>query len=71
MTNYYDIIRKNIKKYRKEKNLTQSKLAELVGLSQDYICEIESKSKHKGFSIDALGKIADALDVNIKNFFDE
>lgn len=71
MTNYYDIIRKNIKKYRKEKNLTQSKLAELVGLSQDYICEIESKSKHKSFSIDALGRIADTLDVNIKNFFDE
>ena len=71
MTNYYDIIRKNIRKYRKEKALTQRKLAEMSDLSEDYITEIESKTKHKSFSIEALGRIAESLDVNIKSFFDK
>ena len=38
---YYDIIRKNIRKYRKEKGFTQQKLADEAELSPDYICEIE------------------------------
>ena len=33
---YYDIIRKNIKKYRREKNLTQQDLADLAGISRLY-----------------------------------
>ena len=38
----YKIIRHNIKKYRKEKGMTQAKLAELTDLSHDYIRQIES-----------------------------
>lgn len=66
---YYNIIRKNIKKYRKEKRLTQQQLAEATDLSVDYICEIESLTKNKSFSIVTLGRIADILEVNIKDFF--
>lgn len=39
---YYDIVRKNIKKYRIEKKYTQLQLAVATDLSVEYICEIES-----------------------------
>ena len=66
---YYNIIRKNIKKYRKDRHLTQQQLAEQTDLSVDYICEIESPTKNKSFSIAVLGRIADVLEVDIKEFF--
>lgn len=68
---YYNIIRKNIKKYRKEKHLTQQQLAEETDLSVDYICEIESPTKNKSFSIVTLGRIADVLETDIKEFFNK
>ena len=36
-----ETLRKNIKKYRLEKGLTQEKLSELTGISTDYLSEIE------------------------------
>lgn len=66
---YYDVVRANIKKYRKEKNFTQQRLADEAGLSLDYIAEIESFKRKKSFSIAALGRIADALDVDVWLFF--
>ena len=66
---YYNIIRKNIKKYRKEKNYTQQRLADETDLSVDYICEIESLTKNKSFSIVTLGRIADVLEIDIRYFF--
>ena len=68
---YYDVIRINIRKYRKEKGYTQAKLASDADLSVDYISEIESLRKKKSFSIATLGRIADVLDVKIENFFKE
>ena len=41
--NIYNTIRKNIKHYRKERKITSAKLAELVGLSHDFIRQIESE----------------------------
>lgn len=68
---YYNIVRSNIRKYRREKKYTQQNLAEEVGISTDYLTEIESTKKNKSFSIAVLGRIADALEVDIRNFFDE
>lgn len=68
---YYDIARANIRKYRKEKKYTQHRLAEEANVNSDYICEIESQKKNKSFSIAVLGRIADTLEVDIRNFFDE
>lgn len=68
---YYDVIRFNIKKYRKEKGITQAELAELSDLSVDYIREIESFKRRKSFSIAALTRIAVALDIDITSFFKE
>ena len=66
---YYNIVRVNIRKYREEKGFTRKMLAEKIDYSEDYIKEIESLSKKKGFSIVVLGRIADVLGVDIKDFF--
>lgn len=66
---YYDIIRDNIKKYRKEKNLTQQDLADLAGISRQYVTDIENENRNKHITIAILGRIADAMNVNIELFF--
>ena len=68
-TYYYDIVRKNIKKYRKEKGYTLQRLAEEADMSIDYLAEIESERRKKSFSLAILGRIADVLNVDIVNFF--
>lgn len=68
---YYNIIRKNIKKYRKEKGLTQQKLSDMAEISIDYLAEIESEKRAKTFSIAVLGRIADALEIDIKELFNK
>ena len=66
---YYDIVRQNIRKYRIKKKYTQQTLADKSNLSVDYICEIESSTKNKTFSIKTVGRIADALDMELYEFF--
>lgn len=68
---YFDIIRHNIKKYRKEKNLTQQQLADKSGLTMNYISKIESKKMQRGFTIVSLTRIADALELDIRKLFDD
>lgn len=66
---YYDIVRKNIRKYRKEKGFTQQKLADEADMSIDYLAEIESVKRKKTFSLATLGRIADVLEIDIRDFF--
>ena len=66
---YYDIIRKNIKEYRKKANLTQQQLADKAGISMNYIAKIESKKMQRGFTIVVAGRIADALGIDIRLLF--
>ncbi|HIS12415.1 MAG TPA: helix-turn-helix transcriptional regulator [Candidatus Onthocola stercoravium] len=66
---YYEIVRANIKKYRLEQKLTQQDLADLSGVSRQYICDIENKNRNKHITIAILGRIADALNINIIEFF--
>ena len=68
---YYDIVRKNIRKYRKLKGYTQQSLSEKVDMSMDYLAEIESTKRRKTFSIEMLGRIADTLEVDLKEFFND
>lgn len=70
-TNIYDTVRKNIRKYRKLKCMTQQELADASELSHGYIREIESLNMGVTFSLDAVEKIANALDIKIKSLFDE
>ena len=66
---YYTIIREKIRKYRKEQNLTQQDLADMAELSREYICDIESSKRGKHLTIAVLGRVAEALNVDITEFF--
>lgn len=66
---YYSIIRKNIRKYRLEKNLTQQDLADMTDISREYICDVENERRNKHITISLLGRISEALNVEIINFF--
>jgi len=66
---YYIIARKNIKKFRLERNLTQQDLADLTGLSREYICDIENERRKKHPTVAVLGRIAEALHKNIGDLF--
>lgn len=61
----YDTIRKNIKKYRRQKQMTSAELAELVGLSHDFIRQIESEKTAYNFSVETFYKISVALGVSL------
>ena len=69
--NIYDTVRKNIKKYRMAKGMTQQELADASDFSHGYIREIESMKMASTFSLDAVEKIANALDIHFKLLFEE
>lgn len=66
---YFNIIRNNIKLQREKKGITQQQLADKVGISMNYLAKIESHKMQRGFSIVILGRIADALGIDIKELF--
>ena len=66
---YYRIVRKNIKRFRNERKLTQQDLADMTELSREYICDIENEKRNKHLTIAVLGRIAEAMNVHIVNFF--
>lgn len=69
--NIYDVIRHNIKLYRKERNMTQAELAEKANLSHDYIRQIESDKVANTFSVQTLYDIAEALEIDVGLLFKE
>lgn len=68
--NIYNVIGKNIKKYRKIKGLTQRKLAETLLLSESFIAKLESET-YQTISIDTLEQIANILEIEIVDLFDK
>lgn len=56
-----------IKKKRLEKNIKQRELAKKAGMSNTFLSDIENGRLEP--SIKTLGKIADALEIDIKKFF--
>lgn len=67
----YEVIAKNIKYYRKSKNMTQAQLAEKTEYSHEFIRRIEAPNSKKNFSIDAVSNIANALEINIELLFEK
>ena len=61
----YRKIGKQIKYYRKEKNLTQQELANKINISKSYLSKIEAQNCIKSFSVEVLMDIADALEVPV------
>ena len=63
------MIARNVKKYRKLKNMTQKDLAIKCGLSYSYIRRIEGRNTSKSFSLHTLYLIARALDIEVLELF--
>lgn len=69
--NIYNTIRRNIKKYRKERGLTSAQLAEMVDLSHDFIRQIESEKVGYNFSVETFYKISVALEVSLDKLIEK
>ena len=65
------IIRVNVKKYRNKIGITQQELADLCELTHGYIRDLESLKVDKTPTIDTLAKLCNALDIDIRQLFDE
>lgn len=64
----YELVSKNIKKYRKQKGLTQTQLAELIPYSYATVISIEGNYRNN-FSLAVIGAIAKALDIKMYLLF--
>ena len=67
----YEIISKNIRKYRKEANITQEELAKRANYSHQFIRKIEAPNVKKTFSLETIYCIAKALDKEFSDMFIE
>jgi len=68
---YYELARKNIRRYRKFREITQEQLAEKIDVSKDFIAQIESPKIRKHCTLGTLGRIAEALDILIIDLLKE
>ena len=67
LSEFYEKVAARIKFLRKEQNLTQEKLAELAGISVDYLGKIETNINKPGLK--GLHKIVSGLNVSFSKFF--
>lgn len=66
----YDIVGKNIRKYRRQKGLKQAQLAEMCYLSVGFISDLES-STFRTISLNTLYLLSKKLNIHIKQLFDD
>lgn len=65
------IVRKNIKKYRLMRKYTLQELADLTGLTHGYVRDLECLSIDKTPLLEKVGKFAEALEIDIRQLFDD
>lgn len=65
------IVRKNIRKYRLMRRYTLQELADLTGLTHGYVRDLECFSIEKTPLLETIGKFADALEIDIRQLFDD
>ena len=70
-TDIYNTIRKNIRRYRKERGMTSAQLAEVVDLSHDFIRQIQSEKAGYNFSVETFYKISVALNVSMDKLIEK
>ena len=68
---YYYVARINIRKYRMLKKYTAQQLADESGFTHQFIRDLESLKIVRRPRLDTLGRIANALDVDIKELFND
>ncbi|MBQ4407956.1 MAG: helix-turn-helix transcriptional regulator [Bacteroidales bacterium] len=66
--NIVELFGRNVQKYRKARNLSQEKLAELAGVHRTYVGMIERAEKN--ITICNMKKIADALQIKISDLLE-
>ena len=64
-------VRKNIRKYRLIRNYTLQELADKADLTHGYVRDLECLTIDKTPSLDTIGKFADALEIDIRQLFDD
>jgi transcriptional regulator with XRE-family HTH domain len=69
MENVYKFIGKRIKEERLKRGLTQSEVADLSGITDNFLSYIENGKKQA--SLDTLYKIANALEVSLPKLFSD
>lgn len=65
------VICRNIKKYRKEANVSVLELSEKVDVTPEHLKRIESENDRNNISLITLYKISVALNVRIDKFFED
>ena len=65
------IVRKNIRKYRLMRKYTLKELPDLTGLTHGYVRDLECFSIEKTPLLETIGKFADALEIDIRQLFDD
>ncbi len=64
-------VRKNIRKYRLIRGYTLQELADLTDLTHGYVRDLECLSIDKTPTLETIGKFADALEIDIRQLFDD
>jgi transcriptional regulator with XRE-family HTH domain len=67
--NILEIFGRNVQRYRKEKEISQEKLAEIAGVHRTYVGMIERAEKN--ITLRNMEKIANALSVKIKDLLEK
>ena len=65
MENLKTIIASNLRQQRAKYKISQEKLAELTGISQQFVCSIEIEKANP--SVEVMVKIADALNITLND----
>ena len=65
----YKEIGLNVAHYRKLRGYSQIEFAEMIDVSRTHLSNIEAPKMKTSLSLDLLFKISDALNVDIKDFF--
>ena len=64
-------VRKNIRKYRLMRKYTLQELADLTGLTHGHVRDLECLTIDKTPLLETIGKFADALEIDIRQLFDD
>ena len=66
---FYNLVGKNMKEIRCQRNESQEKFAENIDMSRGFISQIESPGVKTGVSLDTLYMISQKYNIDIREFF--
>ena len=68
---HYKRIGQSIKKYRKQKGLTQEQLADKASISISYLTKIEALNCDQPFSLEVILDISEVLDISVHQLLED